>query len=229
MTREHWVFLHGTPLTPAVWRPIAERFRTSSTTVSCPSLERRGDSAEHAARVARDLPQDARLHIVGHSFGGQVALDLALLLADDERLASLGVVCSRATPFPAFAATARGLRTGQAPDATTAIDRWFTASERATGSPVIDYARQCLHDADAEVWADALDSIARYDRETELAAITAPAVIIAAEYDAVSPPSAMRTMAARMPRAEFHVLHEESHMGPFLRPDITAAFLRAGE
>lgn len=47
-----------------------------------------------------------------------------------------------------------------------------------------------------------------------------------ARRSSTTPDSACTT---RMPRAEFHVLHERSHMSPFLRPDITAAFLRAGE
>jgi pimeloyl-ACP methyl ester carboxylesterase len=228
MTVDHWVFLHGTPLTPEVWRPIADRFRDESTAVACPSLDLRGDSAAHAARIVAGLPRNARLHIVGHSFGGQVATDIALLLGADVRLASLGVVCSRATPFPPFAATAQALRGGQTPDAAAALDRWFTEEERREGSPVIEYGRRRLRDVDPAVWADALDSIAHFDREDELASITVPVVLIAAEGDSVSTPETMRAMALRLPRGRFHLLQGTSHLGPFLRPDAIVSLLRAG-
>lgn len=56
-----------------------------------------------------------------------------------------------------------------------ATDRSFTASERATGSPVIDHARECLHDADAEVWAaDAARRVSRAPRKKPHEPLPAP-------------------------------------------------------
>jgi pimeloyl-ACP methyl ester carboxylesterase len=101
-TKQHWVFLHGTPLTPDVWAPIANRIRAAGASVSCPSLDSRGDAAAHAARIAGQLPEDAMITVVGHSFGGQVAIDLALALGRENRLRGLALLCTRATPFPAF-------------------------------------------------------------------------------------------------------------------------------
>ena len=227
-TRELWVFLHGTPLTPEVWRPIAERVRARGALVSSPSLDARGDAATHAARIGGQLPKNAMVTVVGHSFGGQVAIDLALILGGENRLAGLGVVCSRATPYLPFEATAGLLREGKRPDPEAAIARWFTPDERHVGSPIIDYAKRRLCEADPEVWADALASIARYDRETELANISAPTLLVAAEQDLVSPPEVMESMAASMPTSRFHVLGATSHMGAFLRTDITSALLLDG-
>jgi 3-oxoadipate enol-lactonase len=48
------------------------------------------------------------MHPAGHSFGRQVALDLALLIPD--RIATVTLICSRDTPFPGFAAAAASLR-----------------------------------------------------------------------------------------------------------------------
>jgi pimeloyl-ACP methyl ester carboxylesterase len=227
-TRELWVFLHGTPLTPEVWRPIAERVRSRGALVLCPSLDSRGDAATHAARIAEQLQENAVVTVVGHSFGGQVAIDLALILARENRLAGLGVVCSRATPYPPFDAAARLAREGDAPDPEAAIARWFTADERHAGSPIIDYAKTRLSEADPKVWADALLSVARYDRESELATISAATVFVAAEHDLVSPPEVMEAMAASMSNSRFHVLRGTSHMGAFLRPDVTSALLLDG-
>jgi 3-oxoadipate enol-lactonase len=227
-TRELWVFLHGTPLTPEVWRPIAERFRARGALVSRPSLDLRGDAARHAARIAEQLPENAVVTVVGHSFGGQVAIDLALILGRENRLAGLGVVCSRATPYPPFDAAARLVREGDAPDPEAAIARWFTADECRAGSPIIDYARTRLSEVDPQVWADALASIARYDRGSELATISVPTVLVAAEYDLVSPPEEMESMAATMPSSRFHVLGGTGHMGAFLRPEVTSTLLLEG-
>jgi pimeloyl-ACP methyl ester carboxylesterase len=224
---DHWLFLHGTPLTPEVWRPIADRFDNSTTTVACPSLNSRGTSREHAERILAGMQPNARLHVVGHSFGGQVAIDLALAMAGDSRLASLGLICTRPSPYPAFATAAQALREGKAPTPRSVTERWFTPQELETGSPVVDYARRCLGDADRLVWADALDSIARYDRRSELPSITAPTLVIAAQLDSVSPPEEMAKMAASLPRSRFEVMLGTNHLGPFLRPDALIRALRS--
>ena len=80
------------------------------------------------------------MHVVGHSFGGQVALDLALLAP--ARVRALTLICSRDTPFPAFAATAAALRRGDPVDPDAALGR---CSRRRTPrhSPVVRYARRC--------------------------------------------------------------------------------------
>jgi pimeloyl-ACP methyl ester carboxylesterase len=227
-TSAHWVFLHGTPLSPTIWHPIADRIRDRATTVSCPSLDSRGDSVAHATRIATALPDTALVNVVGHSFGGQVGIDLALILERDGRLGSLGVICSRATPFPAFAPTAGALRNGQAPDVDAAIARWFTPEERRENAPLVDYATKRLQDTDPQVWADALDSIARFDRSSELAQIFASTTLIAAEFDTVSPPDVMAEMASRLPRARLEVLRGTGHLGPFLRPEVVVDLLQAG-
>jgi pimeloyl-ACP methyl ester carboxylesterase len=228
VTPTHWVFLHGTPFTSDVWRPIASRFADAENTISVPSLDSRGDSALHAARIITEIPQDANVHVVGHSFGGQVAIDLALLLDHDERLASLGLLCTRATPYPPFTTPAQQLRDGKRPDIDATMERWFTARELQFAPQLVDYARQRLRDVAPDVWADALDSIGHYNRQSELTRVTAPTTLIAAELDTVSSPETMATMAALVPHAQLTLLHGTSHMGPFLRPDATAEVLRNG-
>ena len=165
-----------------------------------PAVTPDGDArdAQHAlaARLAAETAQPAgRLHVVGHSFGGQVALDFALLVP--QRVATLTLLCSRDTPFPAFAARGR-LRSSDPVDADAVLGRWFTPP-RLPGGPVVSYARRCLQQADRRAWAAALDAIARYDRAARIASIRAPVALVAAELDRVSTPAAMSAMAGRPP------------------------------
>lgn len=215
-----WLLLHGTPLTPAVWDGVTA-FLARSGPVACPAVTPDGDArdAQHAlaARLAAGaVPPAGRLHVVGHSFGGQVALDLALL--GPRRLATLTLLCSRDTPFPAFAAAAARLRGGDRVDIDAALGRWFTPAELGRDGPVVSYARRCLQRADRRSWAAALDAIARYDRAGRTASIRVPATLIAAELDQVSTPAAMSAMAGRLPRATLQVLPGAAHMTPFTDP-----------
>ena len=83
-SEDHWLLLHGTPLTPAVWDGVAACL-TRSGTVFAPAITPAGDARDAqralAARLTTEVARPAgRLHVAGHSFGGQVALDFALLV-----------------------------------------------------------------------------------------------------------------------------------------------------
>ena len=231
-SRDRWLLLHGTPLTPAVWDDVATGL-TQSGTVWCPAITPPGDARDaQGALAAWPATQTAwpagRLHVAGHSFGGQVALDFALLVP--QRVATLTLLCTRDTPFPAFAAAAARLREGEPVDAGAALSRWFTPAELDRAGPVVSYARRCLQRADRRPWAAALDAIARYDRAGRTASIRVPATLIAAEFDQVSTPAAMSALASRLPRADLHVLPGAAHMTPFTDPAALAQLiLRAAD
>jgi len=236
---DSWLLLHGTPLTPEVWDGVAARLAPSGPAL-CPAItpgvapagtgatvpggEARDAQGTLAVRLAAEVAQrPGRLHVVGHSFGGQVALDFTLLVP--ERVATLTLLCSRDTPFPAFAAAAARLRAGDPVDAGAALGRWFTPAELGRAGPVVSYARRCLQQADRRSWATALDAIARYDRAGRTASIQAPATLIAAELDQVSTPAAMSALADRLPRARLQVLPGAAHMTPFTDPAALAQLI----
>jgi pimeloyl-ACP methyl ester carboxylesterase len=226
---DRWLLLHGTPLTPEVWDGVAACL-TRSGPVSCPDITPDGEARDVqralAARVAAEAARlPGRLHVVGHSLGGQVALDLALLAP--QRVATLTLLCSRDTPFPAFAAAAARLRDGDPVDASAALGRWLTRAELGRGGPVVDYARRCLQEADRGSWAAALDAIARYDRVGRAGSVQAPAALIAAEFDQVSTPEVMAAMADRLPRASLRVLPGAAHLSPFTDPAALARLISA--
>lgn len=229
---DRWLLLHGTPLTPGVWDDVAACLRPFGA-VDCPAVTPAGDAPDAqralAAGLAAQLPRPAgRLHVVGHSFGGQVALDFALLMP--QQVASLTLLCSRDTPFPAFAAAAARLRGGAPVDIDAVLGRWFTPPELDRDGPVVRYARGCVRQADRRSWAVALDAIARYDRADRAASIRVPATLIAAGLDQVSSPPAMSAMASRLPDATLEVLPGAAHMTPFNDPAaLSQLFLRAAQ
>jgi pimeloyl-ACP methyl ester carboxylesterase len=224
---DRWLLLHGTPLTPELWDGVAACLMPSGP-VSCPDITSVGEDRDEpgtlAAQVAAEVAElPGRLHVVGHSFGGQVALDLALLAP--QRVATLTLLCSRDTPFPPFAAAAARLRDGGPVDTGAALGRWFTPAELDRGGPVVSYARRCVEQAGRRSWAAALDAIARYDRADRTGSIQAPATLIAAELDQVSTPEAMSAMADRLPRARLQVLPGAAHMSPFTDPAALAELI----
>jgi pimeloyl-ACP methyl ester carboxylesterase len=229
---ERWLLLHGTPLTPQVWDGVAEYLRGYGQVWSpdvTPAAGSRDSQAALAAQVADALePIPQGLHVAGHSFGGQVAIDLALLLP--QRVRTLTVICSRDTPFPAFAAAAARLRDGNPVDTGAVLSRWFTAPELAAGGPLVSYARHCVQHADRTSWAAALAAIADYDRAARVGEIAAPCTLIAAELDRVSTPAAMSALASRLPQATVHILAGAAHMTPFSDPArLSTLLLRAAQ
>lgn len=225
--RCRWLLLHGTPLTPQVWDGIAGYLRGYGPVWRpdvTPAASRPDAQAALATQLASALePSPERLHVVGHSFGGQIAIDFALLAP--QRVQALTLICTRDTPFPAFAGAAARLRHGSPVDVAAALRRWFTAPELSAGGPVVTYARRCLRQADRAAWATALDAIARYDRANRVGAIGVPSTLIAAELDQVSTPAAMSALAGRLPRARLHVLPRAAHMTPFSDPGQLALLI----
>ena len=225
-SRPLWLLLHGTPLTPAVWSGVADRLRVFGD-VCCPVVDVGGGAAtaaDIARAILRQWTADQPVHVVGHSFGGQVAIEIALLAPQLTR--TLTVLCSRDTPYPGFSAAAARLRSGQVTDVEAALRRWFTAAELATDAPVVGYARKCLEQADPDRWAAALDLIAAYDASADVPRIAARTTLLAAEFDPVSTPGVMADLAGRLQRGTLHVLPGAAHLSPFLDPDALADALR---
>ena len=88
-SEDRWLLLHGTPLTPAVWDGVAACLTRSGTVLS-PAITPAGDARDAQGALAARLTAEVarpigRLHVVGHSFGGQVALDFALLVPQQVR------------------------------------------------------------------------------------------------------------------------------------------------
>jgi pimeloyl-ACP methyl ester carboxylesterase len=224
-----WILLHGTPLDPGVWAdlaPILRREQPAHTPVATPGIGDRSPQLAVADRLAPQLSRVAdRWDVVGHSLGGQIAIELALRAP--ERVATLSLICSRDTPFPPFAQAAADLRSGSPIDVESALQRWFRPEERRSGSRLVSYARERLTHADPQTWATSLEGIATFDRSADVHLIRAPTMLICAQLDPVSDPAAMSALADRLPNARLYVLPDAAHMSPLLQSASLAARLTA--
>ena len=225
-----WVLLHGVPLSPALWDEVRVHLDGE---VLTPDLTEATRTAPGSGVLQRELAQAVLssltrddVVVVGHSFGGQVALELALLAP--QRIRRLMIVCSRHTPFPAFAVGARAISAGEPVDIDAGMRRWFRPAELAAQPPVVRYVRHRVASAARGPWAAQLAAIAAYDRSLQVGCIDIPTLLFAAGHDEVATTEAMTELAAALPDAALHVVGEWAHMSPFVDPAAFAARLMSG-
>ena len=225
-TAPNWVLLHGTPLDPAVWDAVRAHLGVAATAPDLNRPVRPGAMMQQrlAEAVLADAPGDG-LIVVGHSLGGQVALEMTLLAP--HRVARLILVCTRDVPAPEFGEAAGALRAGTPVDIEAGVRRWFTPDEIAEDGPVVRYARQRLATVSPSAYADSLQALADYDRRAAVAAIRTPAVLLCGRLDEGCTPSVMSTLAADLSDATLDVVDEWAHMSPFVDPAGFADRLRA--
>lgn len=229
------VLLHGTPVDLRAWDPLVPALTPTRRVV-------RFDARGHG--TARDVPvaDYGRLaadvvavldhlgvpdaHVVGHSWGGQIAQRVAVEHPD--RVRHLSLLCTRASPFPPFGDLATTLRTGTV-DLEALLGRWFTPEERAEPDGAAARVRGWLRAADVARWAEALAMISTFDDLLDLAGCAVPADVVVAELDAVATPDHMAAIAAALPDAALHVLPGARHFAPLQRPDEIARLLLTDE
>ncbi|MEU1278023.1 alpha/beta fold hydrolase [Streptomyces sp. NPDC005805] len=233
-TGEPCVLLHGSPLDRHSWdalipylardaRVIAYDLRGHGTAAGAPPAVSVADYADDLAALLDRLGVD-RAHVVGHSFGGEVAQRFAL--AFPGRVRRLTLLCTRATPYPAFREAARLLADSGPAVRVSAVARWFPPEAVAADLPPVRYATACVRDADPAVWAATLRMIADFDALDGLRALPVPATAVAAEHDRVATPDAMRLIAEALPHGGFRLLAGAYHLAPLLLPQRTAAMIR---
>lgn len=223
-----WMLLHGTPLDPRVWGAVRAYLPEDSVAPDLNRPQPGGLLQQRLAAAVLDDEPDGPLIVVGHSLGGQVALEMALLAP--QRVHRLILVCTRDIPVPEFRSAAKALRAGKELDIEATIARWFTASEIADGGPVVRDVRRRLTTVSPAAYATTLEALATYDRRAELAQIQSPAVLLCGRLDLGCTPEVMSTLAADLPEAHLQIVDGWAHMSPFVQPaDFAERLLNAAE
>ncbi len=221
------LLVHGAGANAAVWEPLAREL--SGFEVFAPSLPGRcgseGDAPERASDAAAWLEDamaalDLRAIVLGHSYGGAVAIELALRAA---RVLGLVLVASgaRLRVHPGVLAMAEEAVRTEAP---MPID--FAFSDGAPRAAIERYAEAAARTPPVATRADwrACDA---FDRMDAIGAIDRPALVATGASDALTPPKYQRFLAERLPRAQLELVAGAGHMLPWERPRELARVIRA--
>lgn len=228
------------------WRPqtdaLAER-------LACVTFDNRGMGRSQPAGAAitvAQMAEDARAvldaagvaaaHVVGHSLGGLVAVQLAL--TTPERVRSLALLCTFASGRAAAPLTARMMVLGFRA-------RFGTRRMRRRGFLALVLAPGALAEVDADAEAarlavlfghdladqppvvtDQLRAMRAADASARLAELAGvPTLVVSAAHDPIAPPRAGRSLAAGIPGARYVEVADASHGLPITHADRVNALL----
>ncbi len=149
----------------------------------------------------------------GISLGGMIGMWLAARAP--ERIWALGLVCTSAylPPAEGWLQRANLVRAeGMASVSAMVVGRWFTPAYAATAPQVVSSFRGTLEQADPAGYAGCCEAIAAMDLRGSLHAVTAPALVITADADPVTPPEHGAVIAAGISGARMEVVPGAAHL-----------------
>jgi 3-oxoadipate enol-lactonase len=166
--------------------------------------------------------------IVGFSLGGLIAQ--AIALQHPKRVARLCLISTIAgrTPDEQARVTARAetlAREGATAHLANAVDRWFSDGFRKAHPEVLEARRQKSLQNDPESYVAAYRVLAGNDLGHQLAAITAPTLVLTGEHDVGSSPRMAAFIHRQISRSSLHILPGLKHSILLEAPDQVAALL----
>jgi 3-oxoadipate enol-lactonase len=161
----------------------------------------------------------ARAHVTGLSLGGMTAMWLAINAP--ERVDRLVLCCTsaRVAAPEVYRERATKVRAeGTASIAPAVVSRWLTP-EFAEHEPALVARLEAMVAATPDDgYASSCTAIAEMDLEDELAAISAPTLVIAGAEDLALPPDHGARIAARIPGTRMTVVPQAAHLGNLEQP-----------
>lgn len=195
-----------------------------------------GSSMSQIARRIGDFCDARGLHtisLVGHSMGGNVALELAMARPDIVRRLVLADPAVQARELPAFTRAYLNsiggwfaLRTSMA-----LAERLGTVGRRVphdhSGGIVLPALRRVMYLArhDADALRQLLDSLFANPIGARMAAVRVPTLVVSGEFDTLVPPAYSRRVAEAIPGARYAVVRGASHNPMDERPREFARIL----
>ena len=237
------VLLHGWGLNLRVWDrltdTLAEAFRVIAVDLPGHGLSAWDEEARGLAGLASGVDEAisevSTSHVLlGWSLGGQIALHCAA--SEPERLERL-VLVSTTPRFVAQPDWPHGIEPELlrrfaeqlATDYRRTVNDFLELQVRgsASGANVLQELRTALlehGEARPEALTAGLNALAQSDLRPLLHGIRVPTLVVAGQYDRVTPPSASRALAEALPNARYVEIRRAAH-APFLSHPVEFAQL----
>lgn len=165
-----------------------------------------------------------RADIVGHSFGGTIAQQIAI--HQSQRINRLVLSATWAGPTPFFDALFDlrkqvlqhcGLEAYLLQGALLSNPGWFNASDfdRVMAGVTARHANF----AGAEIEMDRMHVVSSHDLRAQIPNIRAETLVLCARDDQIAPPPLSEELARLIPNARLEILAEGNHFAPAIVPD----------
>lgn len=235
------LLIHAFPLDAAMWRnqaPHLNRLGYRTLAVDLPGFGQSPIPADPPtlAAVARDCWRAAekrnakRCHIVGCSYGGYVALQMAADAPD--RVLSLALVDTRAEPDTPEGKAARRKtiadvhERGAGVVADAMVPKFFTDRTQREKPDLVKETRSTILRAPPAAIAGALETMMeRPDQRPRLGAIRCPTLVVVGAEDKVTPLESSRALHQAIPGAHLRIVTGAAHLVPLEAPEPLNHFL----
>lgn len=229
------VLTHAFPLTHEMWRPQIETLETDYRVVAY-DVRGFGKSDAGSGQYALEFMVDDLLWLLdrlaieravlcGVSMGGYITLRAAERYPDRVCGMVLADTRSEADSNEAKIKRSGAMKTvkeqGIEVFAENFLKTAFAAGTFASNSALIEEARGLITGNSALGICGGLVALAtRTDTTAFLPQIKVPTLVLVGEDDALTPPSAARAMACKIPGAELHVIPAAAHMSNLENPQV---------
>jgi 3-oxoadipate enol-lactonase len=200
---------------------LARRFRVTVCGLRGDHFPAGGPWAREVGDHARDLAETLgqlrleRPAVVGVSFGGAVALELAC--EQPQRVGALVVHGAAARFRASLGATIarRVLERFPLPSDNRFVNQFFNLLHggRPEPGPLAGFVVERCWETDQSVMARRLALLESYDVSERLWRVDAPTLVVAGSRDVVVPPSDQKALTAAVPGARFELLEGAGHVG----------------
>lgn len=176
--------------------------------------------AHDVATVIDDLGP-LPVHVVGHSFGGMVAQELAISYPDRVRSLALAATATSFSDETRDYLRGHGSAvSSQGMSAALPSLPLSLASETLQRRPdLLERLTKTILAMDPDVYAAAWNEIASFDASDRLGSIRCPSLLLVGDEDRNTPPAASTELANAIPGAEMVVIPGASHMVPMEAPE----------
>jgi pimeloyl-ACP methyl ester carboxylesterase len=158
-----------------------------------------------------------KVHLVGHSIGGMLALDHAIRVPD--QVATLTLIGTTS----AFGGKDDSFKTAFLKARLEPLERGLSMAEMAretaphlvgpNATPgVADEVADILAQVSKSTWRAILECLVTFNRRADLARVAQPCLLIAGEHDTNAPSRTMKKMAQNLQNAEFHIIRGAGHI-----------------